>query len=322
MRRTDFSRSVSLASIECAITTRRGVSGAIVKISRWKDSFLIFRSLKRLSVLLSLLALTVGWPARVLAQDKEPGSLVVSIGQEMDEQSDAPVRVLTQATKTQVATARLGVPVSLPAGTYRVEFDILGGQAVKENVLVKAGRTSTALIGNIAGLRVNVLDKNGNDLGIGVEIYDSAAGQKLGSFLSGETILSRPGVVDVKVAVPPQSQWVRKVELQANGLAYFNFHQQSQGELVVHPTLHGQDVSARTQVIVSVSGENKEVARSEPGPVHRFRLSPGIYDILVMNSTGSGKPFVQDRVEVKGDNTVEKTVPLDGENTPTTWESL
>ena len=86
MRRTDFSRSVSLASIECAITTRRGVSGAIVKISRWKDSFLIFRSLKRLSVLLSLLALTVGWPARVLAQDKEPGSLVVSIGQEMDEQ--------------------------------------------------------------------------------------------------------------------------------------------------------------------------------------------------------------------------------------------
>ena len=272
--------------------------------------------------MLSLFALSLALTVPVFAQEKQQGALVISVGQEMDEYSDAQVRVLAQATKTQVATAHLGVPVSLPTGTYRVEFDILGGQAAQENVLVKAGRTSTAIIGNIAGLRVNVLDKNGADLGLSVEVYDNAAGQKLGSFLSGETILSRPGVVDVKVAVPPQSQWIRKVELQANGLAYLNFRQQSHGELVVHPTLNGQDASSRTQVIVSVSGENKEIARSEPGSVHRFGLSPGTYDILVMNPTGSGKPFVQDRVEIKGEDTVEKIIPLDGENKPTAQERL
>jgi len=302
--------------------THHGRSGAIVKISHWKNSLLSFLLETRLSILLSLLALTFMGTNPALAQNEKQGSLVVSVGQEMDTLSDVQVRVLAQTTKTQVATARLGVPVSLPVGTYRVEFDILGGQAAQENILVKAGRTSTAIIGNIAGLRVNVLDKNGNDLGLGVEIYDSAAGQKLGSFLSGETIFSRPGTVDVKVAVPPQSQWVRKVELHANGLAYFNFQQQSHGELVVHPTLNGHDASSRTQVIISVSGENKEIARSEPGPAHHFSLSPGTYDILVMNATGSGKPFVQDRVEIKGDDTVEKTIPLDEEDKPEARESL
>jgi hypothetical protein len=120
----------------------------------------------------------------------------------------------------------------------------------------------------------------------------------------------------VKIAVPPQSQWIRKVELQANALAHFDFRQQTQGELIVRPTLNGQDVSTFTQVIISIAGENKEIARSEPGQVHRFGLASGTYDLLVMNPTGLGKPFVQSRVELKGEGLTEKDVPLDKERAP------
>ncbi|MGE0679988.1 MAG: hypothetical protein AB7P69_03620 [Candidatus Binatia bacterium] len=266
--------------------------------------------------MLSLFALLNWWTSAAVAQDKGQGTLVISVNKKTDQQSEVGVSILTQDTKALVATAHLGVPVHLPAGTYRIEFVILGGQVTRENVLVKTGRTSTVIISNVAALRVNVLDTNGNDLGIGVEVYDSAIGQQLGAFLSGETILSRPGVVDVKIAVPPQSQWIRKVELQANALAYFDFHQQAQSELVVRPTLNGRDASAFTQVIISIAGENKELARSEPGQVHRFGLTSGTYDILVMNPTGSGKPFVQDRVELKGEGLTEKDVPLDKERVP------
>jgi len=295
---------------------RRGPSGVIVKTSLWKSNCLSFSSFCRLCAVLSLLVFTDGWAGIIFAQEKGQGSLVVSVNKEIDPQSETEVQILAQDTKAPVATARLGVPTNLPAGAYRIEFSILGGQVTRDNALVKAGRTSTVIISNVAALRVNALDKNGNDLGLGVEVYDSAAGQQLGTFLSGETILSRPGVIDVKIAVPPQSQWIRKVELQTNVLSYFNFREQTQGELIIRPTLNGQDASSFTQVIVSVAGENKELARSGPGRIHRFGLASGTYDILVMNSTGLGKPFVQTRVELKGEEPVEKNVPLDKEPAP------
>ena len=51
-------------------------------------------------------------------------------------------------------------------------------------MLVKAGRTSTVLISNVTGVRINVLDKRGQELGVGVEFYDSVSGEKLGATLS------------------------------------------------------------------------------------------------------------------------------------------
>jgi hypothetical protein len=191
---------------------------------------------------------------------------------------------------------------------------VLGGKVVRENVLVKAGRASTVIINNLAGLQINVLDKEGKDLGITVEIYDSVSGQQIGAFLSGETILAYPGIVDVKINIPPQSQWMRQVELQANGVSRMSFTERVPGQLYVRAFLQGKDVSALMQVIISQAGANKEIARSEPGNEHRFRLDPGTYDILVMNPTGIGKPFMQDRAELKGSDTVEKDVELDGGN--------
>ncbi len=252
------------------------------------------------------------------AQDKDQGTVVVQALGDAGKQSDTKVQIYAEGTQVPAATAKLGSPVNLPPGTYRLEVEVLGGKVSRDKILVKAGRTSTVIISEVAGLRVNVLDKKGNDLGLTVEVYDSVSGQKLGDFLSGETIFAYPGVVDVKVGVPPQSQWWRKVELQSGVMAGLELKERVQGELRVRPQLDGRDVSSSTQVIIYEAGTQKEVARSEPGREHRFALDAGAYDIFVANATGQGKPFVTEPAEVKGEETVEKDVPLDADGQPAT----
>lgn len=260
----------------------------------------------------------------VPAQDKEQGTLVVQALGEAGKQSDAKVHIYAEGAPTPVATTTVGAPVSLPPGTYRLEFEVVGGKISRENALVKAGRTSTVMINEVAGLQVNVLDKKGKDLGLGVEIYDSVSGEKLGDFLSGELIFVYPGVVDVKVATPPQGQWWRKVELQSGARAELSLKERVRGELRVLPLLNGRDVSAMTQVIIYEAGTQKEVTRSGPSPEHRFALDAGEYDVFVANPTGRGKPFVTERAEVKGEETVEKKVPLDESerSTPSQTQAL
>jgi hypothetical protein len=254
------------------------------------------------------------WSTTLQAQEQGQGSLVVSVRPELDQQSEASVEVFPQGQTTPIATTRLGAPTQLPAGSYKVTLNTLNDTISRENILVKAGRTSTVLLGNVAGVRVNVLDKKGRDLGVGVEVYDPVSGQKLGSFLSGETILATPGTVDITVAIPPQSQRMRNIALQENNLLQMNFHEQVYGELRVRPMLNGADISASTTVIIAQANANKEVARSEPGREHRFSLSPGSYDILVINPTGQGKPMTQDRAELTGEGTVDKEVDLNAKN--------
>jgi hypothetical protein len=259
-----------------------------------------------------------------IAQEKEQGSLVIQALGDAGKQSDTQVQIYSEGSPTPVATTKVGTPVNLPPGTYRIEFQVIGGKISRDNALVRAGRTSTVMINEVAGLQINVLDKKGQDLGLGVEVYDSVSGEKLGDFLSGELIFVYPGVVDVKVATPPQGQWWRKVELQSGVRAELNLKERVQGELRVLPLLTGQDVSAVTQVIIYEAGTQREVARSEPNREHRFRLDTGEYDVFVANPTGKGKPFALERAEVKGEETVEKKVPLDeGERpAPSTTQSL
>ena len=271
----------------------------------------------RLTSLLCLLALSGIWAPLGSAQEHGRGDLLVTVQKELDQQSASVVEIFAQGAPTPTATTPLGVPVNLPAGTYRVVFDILNGKISRENVLVKAGRQSTVMENNLAGVRINVLDKNKTDLGVGVEIYDSITQQLLGTFLSGETILAHPGVVDLKISVPPQSQWIRKAELRSNVLSSLNFYEELYGELLVRPTLAGRDVSTDTQVIISRAGVNKEIARSPPGREHRFKLGLGTYEILVQNRKGSGRSFVQERVELKEEGTIEKEVELQEGSAPT-----
>ena len=252
----------------------------------------------------------------VPAQDKTQGTVVIEVLGEAGHQSDAPVRLYAEKSDTPPTTAKIGAATPVSPGTYRLELDVLGGQVTRKNVLVKAGRTTTVMIGEVAGLQVQALDKKGQELGLAVEVYDSGSGEKLGDFLSGETIIAYPGMVDVKIATPPQPQWWRKVTLQGSSVARLNLHERVHGELRVHPLLEGKDVSATTHVIIYEAGTQKEVARSDPGSEHHFRLETGKYDIFVQNTIEKGKPFVIDHAEITGEEPVEKQVPLDAQSPP------
>ena len=253
----------------------------------------------------------------VPAQDKTQGTVVIEVLGEAGHQSDAPVRLYAEKSDTPLTTAKIGTATPVSPGTYRLELDVLGGQVTRKTVLIKAGRTTTVMIGEVAGLQVQALDKKGQELGLAVEVYDSGSGEKLGDFLSGETIIAYPGMVDVKIAIPPQPQWWRKVTLQGSSVARLNLHERVHGELRVHPLLEGKDVSATTHVIIYEAGTQKEVARSDPGSEHRFRLETGKYDIFVQNTIEKGKPFVIDHAEITGEEPVEKQVPLDAQSPPT-----
>jgi hypothetical protein len=269
-----------------------------------------------------LLSLFVFGATVANTQNAEQGTVIIQAFGEVGKQSDARAQLYAEGTQVPAATLRLGVPVNVPPGTYKLELDVLGGKVSRDKVLVKAGRTSTVIISEVAGLRVNALDKRGNELGLTVEVYDAVSGEKLGDFLSGETIVAYPGTVDIKVAVPPQSQWWRKVELRSGSLVGLELKERARGELRVHPRLAGRDVSPNTQVIIYEAGTQKEVMRSEPGHEHRFALDAGTYDIFVANQTGKGKPFVTDRAEVIGEETVDKDVPLDAGEPSTPSKSL
>ena len=209
------------------------------------------------------------------------------------------------------ATVAPGKTVELEPGTYRVELDVLGGRVTRTGVLVRAGRRRTLFIGEVALISVSALDNRGEDLGLDVQVHDPVSGEKLGAFLTGETVAVYPGVVDVKVVAPPQSQWWRGVALQSGQHAVLELRERVVGALVVRPQIDGRDASRGSEVVVYEPGTQKEVARSKAGEGHRFSLEAGSYDLYVLNLTGRGKPFVLDRAEVKGETTVEKIVPLD-----------
>ena len=271
-------------------------------------------------VFASVFIFLAGFPIAIThAKNTDQATLVVVVNGlgEMVKRSDAPVRIYAhdgaQNGADPVATTTIGKSVDLPAGTYRVELEVLGGVVTRPEVMTKAGRKSTVIINEVAGLEVDVLDKDGNDLGLGVEVYDGVSKEKLGVTLSGEVLLAYPGVVDIKVSTPPQAQWWRQVELRSGGVQHLQIRERVQGQLVVHPLINGRDVSQKTGVIIYFPGTQKEAARSEPGEQHRFMLDSGAYDIFVANQTGQGQPFVMDRAEVKGEEVVEKDVALDGQ---------
>ena len=254
--------------------------------------------------------------AQPAAEPESHGNLLIQTPGEQVQPSGLTARIYSLTPETLITQTPLNTPVSLSPGSYRVELDVLGGTVSRARVLVRSGRTSTVILSEVAALQVNVLDKRGQDIGLGVEVYDGASKQLLGEFLSGELILAQPGLVDVKVAVPPQSQWWRDIELLRGGLRELTLRERVRGELLVHPRLAGKDVSPLTQVIIYAAGTQREIARSEPGQEHRFVLETGSYDVFVANPTGRGKPFVLERTELPDEKTVEKDVHLDGPANP------
>ncbi len=239
------------------------------------------------------------------------GSLTLDVLGKEGEKARAEAKIYTEKGQTVVATVRAGETVRLRPGTYRVELEVLGGRITKTGVLVRAGRRRTLFITEVALISIHALDRKGEDMGLDVEVYDGVSGEKLGAFLTGERVLVYPGVVDVKVATPPQSRWWRQVELQSGVHATLELRQEVRGNLIVRPQIEGKDMSRESEVVIYEPGTQKEVARSGAGKEHRFSLEAGAYDVYVLNLTGRGKPFVVERAEVRGEETVEKVVSLD-----------
>ncbi len=241
------------------------------------------------------------------------GSLTLSIAGAGEEgiNTEARAWIYEENGQARVASVRVGETVKLEPGTYRVELEVLGGRVTKSGVLIRAGRKRTLFITEVALLSINAYDKKGQDLGFDVEVYDGVSGDKLGAFLTGETILVYPGMVDVKVASPPQSQWWRQVELRSGGHAMLEIREKVLGELLIRPLVEGRDISGASEVVIYEPGTQKEVARSNAGREHRFSLEAGPYDVYVANLTGKGRPFVLERAEVEGEETVEKMISLD-----------
>src|SRR5438034_641311 len=106
----------------------------------------------RLNSSLCILVLLGFWSGILAAQ--EQGSLVVSVRQELAQQSDAVVEIFSEGTTVPFTTGHVDAPIQLPAGTYRLALKVINGAITRENVLVKAGRTSTVLISNVTGVRI------------------------------------------------------------------------------------------------------------------------------------------------------------------------
>lgn len=272
---------------------------------KMKISFLLFLTIAYLSPPSSTLGEVATNPK------SQAGNIVVSTGGNREEPTTVRAKVFALETNNLVASGQFGKHIVLPAGTYRIEIDVMGGTISRDRVLVREGRTSTVIITEMAELQVNVLNKLDQDLGIGVELYDGTTEELLGEFLSGERILALAGTVDIRVRIPPQSQWWRDVQLHPGGLQQLTLKEQIRGSLLVRPFLNERDISEFAHVIIYDAGTQKEIDRSEPGTEHRFELEKGEYDIFVSNPTGSGKPFAVERAEISDEDTVEKHVVLD-----------
>ena len=219
------------------------------------------------------------------------------------------------ASGAKVAQVAPGQTVALAPGTYKLVLPIVGGKIIKDDIRVEAGRTHTVLITNVAILKVSVRDRSGKDPGFGVTVTDTnPPHQKLAEFISGDVILIAPSQVDVKVDAPPQGYYWHAVELPPGRRAELHLGEVVPAELIVQPVLASAQLDNQTRVVVYHAGTQKQVAASDPGPEHRFRLDPGDYDVYVENRYGQGKPYTMDRgIHLDSGATVTRKVPLDAE---------
>lgn len=217
------------------------------------------------------------------------------------------------ANGKEAGTVTAGSTVALPPGEYKLVLPIVGGQIVKNDVQIEAGRTHTVLIQNAAVLQVSVKDKNGTDPGFGVTVTTTDSPHtKVASFVSGDKYLFAPSQVDVHVDAPPQGYDWHAVALAPGHRALLTLDEVVKADLLVQPVLSKLQINDTTRVVILRAGTQTRVAESDPGGEHRFKLAPGDYDIYVENRSGKGKPYATSSgIHLESGAKVERTVPLD-----------
>jgi hypothetical protein len=217
------------------------------------------------------------------------------------------------AAGKQVGQVVPGATVDLPPGDYSVVLPIVGGHIVKDGITIEAGRTHTVLITDVAVMQVSAKDRNGKDPGFQVTVTDSNPPHaKLSGFVTGDKWLFAPALVDVKVDAPPQGYDWHAVELKPGRRALLSLDEVVPAQLDVQTVLSKLPLNASTRVVVLRAGTQIQVATSDPGTIHRFKLDPGDYDVYVENRTGKGKPYVTvNGIHLDSGAKVERTVPMD-----------
>jgi hypothetical protein len=262
--------------------------------------------IQRLSFLITvLLTVSIGHAA-------ETGNLKLDVMGDEGAGARNPAHVIA-ANGKEAGTVTAGSTVALPPGEYKLVLPIVGGQIVKNNVQIEAGRTHTVSIENAAVLQVSVKDKNGNDPGFGVTVTTTDAPHtKVANFVSGDKFLFAPSQVDVHVDAPPQGYDWHAVALAPGHRALLTLDEVVKADLLVQPVLSKLQINDATRVVILRAGTQTRVAESEPGGEHRFKLAPGDYDAYVENRSGKGKPFATSAgIHLESGAKVERTVPLD-----------
>jgi hypothetical protein len=206
-----------------------------------------------------------------------------------------------------------GSSIALAPGEYKVVLPIVGGQIVKDNVQIEAGRTHTVMIPNVAVLQVSAKDKTGNDPGFGVTVTTTDSPHtKVANFISGDRYLFAPAQVDVHVDAPPQGYDWHAVALAPGHRAVLTLDEVVKAELSVQTVMSKIPLDNSTRVVVLHAGTQTKVAESDPGTEHRFKLEPGDYDVYVENRSGKGKSYATAAgIHLESGAKVERTVPLD-----------
>jgi hypothetical protein len=206
-----------------------------------------------------------------------------------------------------------GATIDLPPGEYSVVLPIIGGHIVKNGVTIEAGRTNTVLITDVAVMQVSAKDRNGKDPGFQVTVNETEPPHtKVAGFITGDKWLFAPAEVDVHVDAPPQGYDWHAITLPPGRRALLSLDEVVPAQLDVQTVLHNLPLNSATRVLVLRAGTQSQVASSDPGAIHRFKLDPGDYDVYVENGSGKGKPYVTvNGIHLDSGAKVERTVPLD-----------
>ena len=212
-----------------------------------------------------------------------------------------------------VAKVTPGATVAVAPGVYRLRLPIIGGEIDKPNIKIEAGRTRTVMIDNVAVMNVSVKDKTGKDPGLGVSVTTTdPPHNEIASFITGETVLFAPNMVDVKVDAPPQGYSWHAIRLEAGKRSRLTLSEVVPAELLVQPILAKNPIPQSTRVIVYRAGTQSQVEVSPPSSEHRIKLDPGDYDVYVENNSGKGRATASlNGIHLDSGAKVEREVPLD-----------
>lgn len=229
-----------------------------------------------------------------------------------------PAALVLSEDGKKVAEVAAGDTIELPPGTYRLVLPLVGGKITKDDVRIEEGRTHTVQIANAAIMRVKAKTADGKDPGFGVTVTTTDPPHtKVAEFITGDSMLFAPGQYDVKVDAPPQGYDWHAVALSPGHGAELTLDEVVPAELTVQPVLNKLAIDKETRVVIYKAGTQRQVAASEAGPEHKFKLDPGDYDAYVENHAGTGKPFVMDHsIHLNSGDKVERDVPLDTDGKP------